>query len=126
MREFGAQGYEVVCARDGAEALEMLHGDPSPTADGSPFKPSVVILDLKLPKIDGLTVLQRIRENEATKLLPVVVLTSSDEQDDIIRSYKIGVNSYVRKPVDFKEFIESVGNLGLYWLIVNELPREGE
>lgn len=116
---------EIIVARDGAEALEFLHG-AGPAGDGELFVPAVILLDLKLPKIDGLTVLGRIRENERTKLFPVVVLTSSDEQEDIVSSYEKGVNSYVRKPVDFREFIESVRNLGIYWLLVNELPREGE
>jgi two-component system response regulator len=109
-------------ARDGAEALDYLfcegqYADSDPT-----HKPQVILLDLKLPKIDGLTVLQRIRDNEATRLLPVVILTSSDEERDLIESYSLGANSYVRKPVDFDQFTEAIRQLGLYWLVLNVLP----
>lgn len=113
----------VIIARDGVEALDYLFGTGS-QADKQPIKPSVVLLDIKLPKIDGLQVLERIREDERTKLLPVVVLTSSDEERDLLRSYQLGVNSYVRKPVDFAEFSEAITKLGLYWLLLNELPPE--
>jgi two-component system response regulator len=106
---------EVIIARDGAEAVERLLGNTR-------FDPCIVLLDLKLPKIDGLGVLERIRADERTKLLPVVILTSSDEQEDMIRSYRLGVNSYVRKPVEFGKFVETVGKLGLYWLLINETP----
>ncbi len=116
---------EIIVAHDGAEAIEFLHGSGPPDGDG-PITPAVVLLDLKLPKLDGLEVLELIRGNDRTKGFPVVVLTSSDEQDDIVRSYEIGVNSYVRKPVDFKDFIDAVGKLGIYWLMVNETPRAGE
>lgn len=107
----------IKVARDGEEALKTIFADdPLPT---------VILLDLKLPKIDGLDVLQRIRANQKTRLLPVVVLTSSSEQSDIIESYSLGANSYVRKPVEFDQFIDSVGQLGLYWVLINEtLPRE--
>jgi two-component system response regulator len=109
-------------ARDGAEALDYLfcegqYADSDPT-----HKPQVILLDLKLPKIDGLTVLQRIRDNESTRLLPVVILTSSDEERDLIESYSLGANSYVRKPVDFDQFTEAIRQLGLYWLVLNVLP----
>ncbi len=105
---------DVRVARDGAEALELL------LAEGD--LPQVVLLDLKLPKIDGLEVLRRLRANERTRLLPVVVLTSSREERDVIESYSLGANSYVRKPVDFAQFVEAVRNLGLYWLVLNESP----
>ena len=107
----------IQVARDGEQALEaLLTAEPLP---------SVVLLDLKLPKIDGLEVLQRIRAHERTKLLPVVVLTSSSEERDIIESYSLGANSYVRKPVDFDQFSQAVAQLGLYWVLINEpLPEE--
>ncbi len=112
---------EIVIARDGAEALDCLFG--TGTYEGrDAVQPSVVVLDIKLPKIDGLEVLQRIRADERTKRLPVVILTSSDEQRDIVRGYDLGVNSYVRKPVEFGEFSEAVTQLGLYWLLLNEPP----
>lgn len=108
---------ELVTVNDGEEALAYLFG----TADSPPKPlPVLVLLDLKLPKVDGLEVLQRIRSDERTELLPVVILTSSKEQDDLIRSYKLGVNSYVRKPVDFNAFVSAVQQLGLYWLVLNE------
>jgi two-component system response regulator len=109
-------------ARDGAEALDYLFCEGN-YADRDPaHKPQVILLDLKLPKIDGLTVLQRIRDNEATRVLPVVILTSSDEERDLIESYSLGANSYVRKPVDFDQFTEAIRQLGLYWLVLNVLP----
>jgi CheY-like chemotaxis protein len=103
-------------ARDGAEALAYLIG---PSA--RPL-PTLVILDLKLPKVDGLEVLRRLRAEERTRMLPVVVLTSSREEQDLVESYRLGANSYVRKPVDFVQFAEAVQTLGLYWLVVNEPP----
>lgn len=110
---------ELVTVNDGEEALQYLFG----TSDTKPRPlPVLVLLDLKLPKVDGLEVLQRIRSDERTQLLPVVILTSSKEQDDLIRSYKLGVNSYVRKPVDFNQFATAVQQLGLYWLVLNENP----
>jgi two-component system, response regulator len=111
---------EIVVAKDGAEALDYLFGT-GPQA-GKPVSPEVVLLDLKLPKVDGLEVLRRIRADERTKLLPVVVLTSSKEERDLVGSYGLGANSYVRKPVDFEQFVEAVRQLGLYWLILNESP----
>jgi two-component system response regulator len=110
----------VVVARDGVEALDYLfarggHANRDPAA-----MPQVILLDLKLPKVDGLEVLRTLRADGRTKLLPVVVLTSSNEEQDLIRSYSLGANSYVRKPVDFAQFLEAVRQLGLYWLILNE------
>jgi CheY-like chemotaxis protein len=114
---------EVVVARDGAEALDCLFGADGEAA--SPEAPAVVLLDLKLPKVNGLEVLQRIRADERTRLLPVVILTSSDEQRDVIDGYRLGANSYVRKPVDFVEFTQAAKQLGLYWLLLNRLPPQG-
>lgn len=105
---------EILVAHDGEEALSLLLGE-------MPL-PVVVLLDLKLPKVDGLEVLRQLRSHSKTRLLPVVVLTSSNEERDIIESYSLGANSYVRKPVGFEEFMQAVGQLGLYWILVNELP----
>lgn len=113
---------EIEVARDGAEALDFLFGTGKYTGRDLTTMPTIILLDLKLPKIDGLEVLQRIRENELTKLLPVVILTSSKEEQDILNGYSLGVNSYVRKPVDFIQFTEAVSHLGLYWLLLNEAP----
>lgn len=113
---------EVVVKRDGAEALEYLHGP-----DGL-VPPRLVLLDLNLPRIDGLEVLRRIRADPRTSLVPVIVLTSSKQEEDIVRSYSMGANSYVRKPVDFGEFSDAVKHLGTYWLLVSEtpaVPRKG-
>ncbi|MBU2009792.1 MAG: response regulator [Chloroflexi bacterium] len=113
---------EIVVARDGAEALDYLFGT-GPYAGRAPsIMPEVVLLDLKLPRIDGLEVLRRLRADERTKLLPVVILTSSKEEKDLVNGYKFGANSYVRKPVDFDQFIKAVQQLGLYWLVFNEPP----
>ena len=108
---------DVRVARDGEEALNLLFGENA-------IKPQVVLLDLKLPKIDGLEVLRRIRQGVATSMLPVVVLTSSDEERDIVRSYQLGVNSYIRKPVNFTDFAEATRQLGMYWLVLNECPPQ--
>jgi len=113
---------EVVVVRDGAEALDYLFGTGAYTGRDTAVLPQVVLLDLKLPKVDGLEVLNRLRNDKRTKLLPVVILTSSVEEQDLLRGYDLGANSYVRKPVDFGQFTEAVRNLGLYWLLLNERP----
>ena len=113
---------EVVVARDGAEALDFLFATGPYTGRDIRIMPQVILLDLKLPKVDGLEVLHRLRANDKTKLLPVVILTSSSEETDIINGYQLGANSYVRKPVDFAQFVEAVRHLGLYWLVINETP----
>lgn len=110
---------KVIIARDGVEALDYIMGTGSYEGRSVQNLPVVTLLDLKLPRIDGLEVLRRIRQNEVTRLLPVVVLTSSTEEVDLVKSYQLGANSYIRKPVDFNEFIEAVKLLGLYWLIWN-------
>ena len=114
-------GNPMVVVRDGAEALDYLFC-AGVHAQRQPVNPSVILLDLKLPKIDGLEVLKRIRDDERTKLIPVVVLTSSVEDKDLVDSYSLGVNSYIRKPVEFDRFIQAVAQLGMYWLVMNELP----
>jgi two-component system response regulator len=113
---------DVVVARDGVEALDYLMGTGKYTGRNLDELPQVVLLDLKLPKVDGLEVLQRMRSVERTRLLPVVILTSSNEERDIVNGYKFGANSYIRKPVDFAQFTEAVRQLGLYWLVMNEAP----
>jgi two-component system response regulator len=113
---------DVVVAHDGVEALDYLFGSGQYAGRDAAQLPQVVLLDLKLPKLEGLEVLRRLRSDERTKLLPVVILTSSVEQQDRLRGYDLGANSYVRKPVDFNQFIEAVRQLGLYWLILNERP----
>jgi len=112
---------EIVVARDGVQALDYLLGDGNPTEHPHAL-PQVVLLDLKLPKIDGLEVLRRLRADERTKLLPVVILTSSNEERDRLSGYNLGANSYVRKPVDFEQFTEAARQLGLYWLVLNVAP----
>jgi two-component system response regulator len=107
----------VRVARDGAEAIEILFGDGP-----RPALPRVVLLDLKLPRVNGLEVLERIRREESTRTLPVVVLTSSREEPDVRRAYELGANSYIVKPVEFEKFVAAVGEVGLYWLILNQPP----
>jgi two-component system, response regulator len=113
---------EIVVANDGAEALDYLFGTGKYAGRNLGISPTIILLDLKLPKLDGLEVLRRIRANELTKFLPVIILTSSKEEQDILNGYSLGVNSYVRKPVDFNQFAEAVSHLGLYWLLLNEAP----
>jgi CheY-like chemotaxis protein len=115
---------EVVVAHDGKEALDYLFGTGTYAGRDLSSIPTVVLLDLKLPKIDGLEVLRRLRADERTKLIPVVILTSSKEEQDLINGYKLGANSYIRKPVDFVQFTEAVHQLKLYWLLLNEPPPE--
>jgi two-component system response regulator len=113
---------DVIVATDGAQALDILlaRGEYA----GKPIElPSVILLDLKLPKVDGLEVLRSLRADDRTKLLPVVILTSSDEEQDVVQSYRFGANSYIRKPVDFMQFLEATRQLGLYWLVLNEGPK---
>ena len=116
---------EIVVARDGVEALDYLFGTGAHAGRDVRIMPQVILLDLKIPKVDGLEVLRRIRANDITRLLPVVILTSSNEESDRVSGYGLGANSYVRKPVDFNQFAESVRQLGLYWLILNEPAPRG-
>jgi two-component system, response regulator len=113
---------EVVVARDGAEALDYLFGAGAYAGRDMSVMPRIILLDLKLPKVDGLEVLRRLRNDDRTKLLPVVVLTSSKEERDLTESYSLGANSYIRKPVNFAQFTEAIRQLGLYWLVLNETP----
>jgi CheY-like chemotaxis protein len=113
---------DITVVHDGAEALGFLFGTGKYSSRDLTTMPTVILLDIKLPKLDGLEVLRQIRANERTKLLPVVILTSSKEEQDILNGYSLGVNSYVRKPVDFNQFADAVSHLGLYWLLLNETP----
>ena len=113
---------EIAVARDGAEALEYLFGTGAHAGRDLSKMPGIILLDLKLPKLDGLEVLRRLRADPRTKLIPVVILTSSKEEQDMISGYELGCNSYVRKPVDFNQFVQAAGNLGMYWLVLNEPP----
>jgi len=115
---------DVIVARDGEEAINLLLGIGNTSTGALEQLPEVVLLDLKLPKIDGLEVLRRLRSHDRTKYLPVVVLTSSDEEPDLLESYKLGANSYIRKPVDFASFAEAVRQLELYWVVLNQAPTK--
>ena len=113
---------QVIVAHDGVEALEYLFCTGMYAERDINFKPTVVLLDLKLPRVDGLEVLRRLRGDDRTKLLPIVVLTTSSEEQDMLNSYSLGCNSYIRKPVDFVQFSEAIRQLGMYWLLMNEPP----
>jgi two-component system response regulator len=117
---------EVVVARDGVEALDFLFASGSHAGRDTSVQPQLILLDLKLPRVDGLEVLRRLRADERTALLPVVVLTTSNEERDVVSSYQLGANSYIRKPVDFEQFMEAVRQLGLYWLVLNVAPPAGQ
>jgi two-component system, response regulator len=113
---------EIVVARDGSEAIEFLFGQGRHAGRDLSQMPAVILLDLKLPKLSGLEVLQRLRADERTKLIPTVILTSSSEDEDMVKSYKWGANSYVRKPVEFGAFVHAVSQLGMYWMLLNQAP----
>jgi two-component system, response regulator len=115
---------EIVVVRDGAEALEYLFGTGRHEGRDTKLLPEIVLLDLKLPRVDGLEVLRQIRADGRTKLIPVVILTASREEEDVVRSYTLGANAYVRKPVDFGEFAEAAKTLGLFWLLLNESAQQ--
>ncbi len=113
----------VMCVGDGAEALDFLFGTGAFEGRDLEQIPKVILLDLKLPKVDGLEVLKKVKSDERTKMIPVVVLTSSREENDVVKSYRLGVNSYIVKPVDFEKFAQAVAHLGLYWLLLNQAPN---
>jgi CheY-like chemotaxis protein len=115
---------EIVVARDGVEAMDYLLGRGGYAGRDTRQMPQLILLDLKLPRVDGVEVLRQIRVHERTKLIPVVVLTSSDEDRDMTASYELHVNSYVRKPVDFNQFVEAIRHIGLYWLVLNQVPSQ--
>ena len=114
---------ELIWVHDGAEALDHLFGSGAPGGSSHLHRPKVILLDLKLPKVDGLEVLRRLKQDDRTRTIPVVVLTSSREERDVVRSYELGVNSYIVKPVNFDNFSEAVAQLGLYWLLLNQSPE---
>ena len=113
---------EIVVARDGSEAVEFLFGQGRHAGRDVSHMPAVILLDLKLPKLSGLEVLQRLRADQRTKLIPTVILTSSSEDEDMLKSYQWGANSYVRKPVEFGAFVNAVSQLGIYWMLLNQAP----
>jgi two-component system response regulator len=115
---------KVVVARDGVEALDYLFGTGPHAGRDTALQPHIILLDLKLPKIDGLEVLRKLRADPRTSLLPVTILTTSNEEQDVLRGYQLGANSYIRKPVDFGQFMEAVRQLGLYWLVLNVPPGD--
>lgn len=117
---------EVVVKRDGAEALDFFFGKDGVAGKETNGLPAVILLDLKLPKNDGLEVLKKLRDDKRTKLIPIVILTSSKEQGDVVNGYNLGCNSYIRKPIDFNQFADAVKQLGLYWLILNEVPPKNK
>lgn len=112
----------LLWVRDGAEALDFIFGSGAYAGRNTKHEPRVILLDLRLPKVDGLEVLQKIKTDERTKLIPVVVITSSQDEEDITRSYKLGVNSYINKPIQFEDFVKTISELGLYWLVYNKPP----
>lgn len=113
---------DIVVVRDGQEALDFLFSEGEYSGRVEKNNPQVILLDINLPKIDGLEVLRQLRAKEHTSLIPVVIMTTSDEQEDIITSYKLGANSYVRKPIEFENFMSAIKQLGMYWLVLNETP----
>jgi len=113
---------QVIVARDGVEALDYLFATGSYAGRDPEVMPQLILLDLKLPKVNGLQVLQRLRQDDRTRRLPVVIFTSSNEEEDLLNSYNLGANSYVRKPVEFEQFLEATRQLGLYWLVLNQVP----
>ncbi len=113
----------IKVVRDGAEALEFIFGEGAYAAHDVENVPKLILLDLKLPKVDGFEVLKRVKNDPRTKLIPVVILTSSKEQRDVVEGYQLGVNSYIVKPVNFESFVEGVGKLGMYWLLLNQAPK---
>ncbi len=128
LRSFKKSGIvnSIVIARDGAEALDFVFGEGAHAGRAVTEQPKVILLDLKLPKVDGLEVLRRIKADPRTRAIPVVMLTSSKEQRDIVESYKLGVNSYIVKPVDFEGFSAAVRELGCYWLLLNQAPKSAD
>jgi two-component system, response regulator len=115
---------EIIVLKDGEQALDFINGNGIYNGRDTDKQPAIILLDLKLPKVDGIEVLRNIRTNPKMKIIPVVILTSSLEEKDIMNGYAYGANSYIRKPVDFSQFIETVQHMGLYWLLLNELPKE--